>query len=128
MSERWIPRAYWASTALFCLLMLYSAGAGLIPLRAFVQELRRLGYPDHLLTLLGIAKLLGVATLLVPRAPRLKEWAYAGFAFVLGGAMFSHMTAGSTVGELMPSVLCASVLAISYVAYRGGGRTVPALG
>ncbi len=45
-----------------------------------------LGYPLYVMTLLGIFKLLGVVTLLLPGLKRPTEWAYAGFTFDLIGA------------------------------------------
>jgi len=45
--------------------------------------IKHLGYPVYLLTLLGIWKILGVVALLIPKFPLLKEWAYAGFFFVM---------------------------------------------
>src|SRR2546430_5841961 len=44
----------------------------------FVADvITHLGYPVYLLTILGVWKLAGGVTLLVPGFPRLKEWAYA---------------------------------------------------
>ncbi|WP_255607552.1 DoxX family protein [Pedobacter polysacchareus] len=40
----------------------------------------QLGYPLYFLTLLGIWKILGVITVLIPKFPLLKEWAYAVFS------------------------------------------------
>jgi hypothetical protein len=37
---------------------------------------------------------LGTISVLVPRFPRLKEWAYAGTVLDLTGAMASHLAAG----------------------------------
>lgn len=43
---------------------------------------RQLGYPPHFIYLLGVAKLSGVAVLLVPgKLLRLKEWVFAGVFF-----------------------------------------------
>jgi hypothetical protein len=33
----------------------------------------------------------GVAAWLIAKFPLLKEWAYAGFFFVMSGAVFSHI-------------------------------------
>jgi hypothetical protein len=109
---------YLGSTALLSVLMLFSGVGDLLRLQPFVEDLRRLGYPEYVMTLLGIAKLLGVAALLYPGVPRLKEWAYAGFAFDLGGATLSQLISGSTLAQILPPASCAAVLAIAYVAYR----------
>ena len=37
-----------------------------------------MGYPQQLRIILGIGKLLGAITLVVPGLPKLKEWAYSG--------------------------------------------------
>jgi hypothetical protein len=43
---------------------------------------------------LSLAKLLGVVILLAPVPARLKEWAYAGFAFTLASALIAHFSVG----------------------------------
>src|SRR5262249_53569715 len=55
-----------------------------------VDVITQLGYPVYLLAILGVWKILGAITLLVPRFPRLKEWAYAGISFELTAAAASH--------------------------------------
>jgi len=54
----------------------------------------RLGYPPYFLVILGIWKLLGAVALLIPKFPRLKEWAYAGVIFDLTGAVASLWASG----------------------------------
>ena len=118
MNGKFINQGYWACTTLLSGLMLLSGAGDLLRMQAFVEDLRRLGYPEYLLTVLGVAKLLGVAALLYPGAPRLKEWAYAGFTFDLGGATISQLLSGPTVARVMPPMFCALVLASSYLVYR----------
>jgi DoxX-like family len=72
-----------------------------------------LGYPVYFLTIIGIWKILGVATLLIPRNPLLKEWAYAGFFFMMSGAVISHLAAG-TMNEAFPSVLLLILTVVSW--------------
>jgi uncharacterized membrane protein YphA (DoxX/SURF4 family) len=48
-----------------------------------------LGYPMYFFAILGVWKVLGAIAILVPRFPRLKEWAYAGIFFDLTGAAAS---------------------------------------
>ena len=98
--------------------MVLSACGDLLRIQAFVDDIQRLGYPEYLLTLLGIAKLSGVVALLYPGIPRLKEWAYAGFAFDLGGATISQILSRSTAAQIVPPLLCGLLLGVSYVAYR----------
>ncbi len=48
-----------------------------------------LGYPLYFIPFIGVAKMLGAITIIVPGFPRLKEWAYAGLTFDLIGATYS---------------------------------------
>jgi len=77
-----------------------------------IATMKALGYPAYVATILGVWKLLGAVTLLAPRLPRLKEWAYAGVVFDLTGAAFSHASAGDPVDKiLIPLVLLAVAFA-----------------
>jgi len=49
--------------------------------------------PQHLRIILGIAKLLGAITLVIPGVVKLKEWAYAGFTFAWISACVAHYLA-----------------------------------
>jgi DoxX-like family len=53
-----------------------------------------LGYPMYFFAILGFWKVLGAIAILVPRYPRLKEWAYAGIFFDLTGAAASCAMSG----------------------------------
>jgi hypothetical protein len=81
---------YWLTTGLFCAVLGFSGFAHFTHLEPMVEAMTKLGYPLYFMTILGSAKLLGVAALLAPGRPLLKEWAYAGFAFNLLGATACH--------------------------------------
>jgi len=53
-----------------------------------------IGFPAYFRLENSWAKLLGIAVLLAPLPPRLKEWAYAGFAIDLGSALIAHFAVG----------------------------------
>ncbi len=84
-------------------------------------EVQKLGYPDYLMTILGVWKLLGVAAILSPAMPRLKEWAYAGFFFDLSGAVASHLMSGDAVAHAI-APLVIGVLAIASWSLRPASR------
>ncbi|HEY0895942.1 MAG TPA: DoxX family protein [Sphingobacteriaceae bacterium] len=104
---------YWLATIWLSLGMV---STGIVQLFQMEQELRKmetLGYQPYFLTLIGGWKLLGVTAILVPGYPLVKEWAYAGFFFLMSGAIFSHLMAGDLPQEFFgPSLLliltCAS--------------------
>jgi len=106
--------AYWASTGVLSALSLFAAFAYLSGSQQAVDGFAHVGYPQQLRVLLGIAKLLGAITLLVPGLPKLKEWAYAGFGFAWIAATVAHYLAGDGPKALMPVVLLV-LLAVSYL-------------
>jgi DoxX-like family len=106
--------AYWVSTGLVALLSLFAAFAYLSGNPQAVGGFAHVGYPQQLRVLLGIAKLLGAITLLVPGLATLKEWAYAGFTFAWISAFIAHYLAKDGPTAFMPLVLLL-LLAISYL-------------
>ena len=96
---------YWIATIWLALGMLSTGIVQLLKPEAEVDNMTRLGYPVYFLTILGVWKILGVVAVLIPKFPRLKEWAYAGFFFAMSGAVFSHVASGDSVSETFPSLL-----------------------
>jgi hypothetical protein len=111
-----MPRTlgYWVATGLFCALFTVGGASHLVRAEGVAEGMQRLGYPAYVMTLLGVAKLLGVAALLAPGRPLLKEWAYAGFAFDLLGAAASHVFAGDWLAALLRPL---PVLALGTASY-----------
>jgi DoxX-like family len=105
---------YWGSTGLIAAMALLSATIYLSGNPQAVEGFARVGYPQQLRVLLGIAKPLGAIALLVPGRPRLKEWAYAGFTFAWIAAIVAHYLAGERATAAEPVVLL-GLLAISHV-------------
>ena len=91
---------YWISTIWLALGMLSSGIVQLLKVKEDVDFIIQLGYPAYFLTILGGWKILGVVTVLIPKFPLLKEWAYAGFFFAMSGAVFSHIASGNSVNDI----------------------------
>src|SRR5690606_28707552 len=85
---------YWIATIWLALGMTSTGIVQLIKMDEEVKNFNQLGYPEYLLTLLGVWKILGVVAVLLPKFPLLKEWAYAGFFFAMSGAIISHIASG----------------------------------
>ena len=85
---------YWVATALLAIGMLQSGIFALLRTKEWIDLVVGLGYPVYFLTILGIWKILGVIVILIPRFKLVKEWAYAGFFFVMTGALISHLASG----------------------------------
>jgi len=85
--------AYWVITTLLVFSVISGGVAELMRLPGNVDGMARLGYPLYFLAILGFWKVLAGIALVVPRFPRLKEWAYAGVFFNMTGAAASHIIA-----------------------------------
>lgn len=109
---------FWSATALIALF------EGVMPALTSQTELakegiRHLGYPEYFGNALVVFKVLGVLALVIPQIPkRVKEWAYAGFAFDFIFASISHGAVdGVNVQTFFPMIVF-GVLALSYVYYH----------
>ncbi len=115
---------YWTSTVIVALLLL-SGGAAQVTLQN-AEGFKRLGYPVYFMVLLGVWKLLGGVALLVPRFPRVKEWAYAGIFIDFSGAAVTAAACGSGAGHIIAPVVCVAILFASW-ALRPESRTLGTL-
>jgi len=117
---------YWIATIWLCLGMISTGAVQLLKLKegqGGLNSITHLGYPVYVLTLLGIWKVLGVIAVLIPKLPLLKEWAYAGFFFVVSGAIFSHVAAGDVVSATFPALLLLILTLVSWY-FRPADRKV----
>jgi len=86
--------AYWVTTALVVFELAMGGVWDVLRVPQVRGLIERLGYPPYFPVILGIWKLLGAVALVIPRFPRLKEWAYAGVLFDLTGAVGSLFASG----------------------------------
>ncbi|MBA9077979.1 DoxX family protein [Rufibacter quisquiliarum] len=104
---------YWVSTAWLCLGMTSTGVVQLLQLEEEAQKISELGYPLYLLPFLGLCKVLGVTAVLLPRLPLIKEWAYAGFFFLMTSALFSHLAHRDPLTEYFGPGLLLVLTAVS---------------
>ena len=102
---------YWITTGLIALLFLFSSYMYLTKAPDLMQSFQKIGFPVYFVTMLGIFKLAGSVALLNPWFDKLKELAYAGFAFTLIGATWVHIATGTPF--IMPLVFL-GILGVSY--------------
>ena len=113
MTKR-IKIIYWIATIWLAVAMLASGLQQIFHTKSFVDIIVPLGYPIYFLTILGIWKILGVVSLLIPKFPLLKEWTYGGFFFAMSGAMFSHIASGNSLTEIFPSLTLLIMIVLSW--------------
>lgn len=83
------------------------------------EGIRHLGYPAYFGTLLNIFKVVGAIILMIPAIhPRVKEWAYAGFAFDFIFAGLSLWIVDGPHSLVLLPVVAMLILAVSYVTYH----------
>ncbi len=114
---------YWVFTIWMSLGMVSSAIVQLSGMKEEAEMIQNLGYPLYFITLLGIWKILGVIVILAPKLPILKEWAYAGFFFVMTGAAYSHIVSGDPFSQIFPSLLSLVLTILSWY-LRPPGRKI----
>ena len=108
---------YWVSTVFFAGLFTVTGTLYWLHAPTFVKRTLDLHYPLYMLQIIGTAKILGAIALVTPKFKRLKEWAYAGFAFDFIGAVWSHIVVqGFGVYNLL--IVPITILTISYISYR----------
>ncbi|WBV60956.1 DoxX family protein [Chryseobacterium camelliae] len=105
---------YWVFTLWMSLGMVSTAIVQLMKNKDELTNFTHLGYPSYLMTIIGVWKILGVITVLIPKFPLLKEWAYAGFFFVMSGAVISHITVNDPFSKTFPAVLLLVLVIISW--------------
>ena len=114
--------AYWVTTALVVFELALGGGWDLLRVPQVRGLIERLGYPQYFLVILGIWKLLGAVALVVPRFPRLKEWAYAGVLFDLTGAVASQLDTGLMDAGTIAYPIAMTGIAVASWALRPSSR------
>ena len=82
------------------------------------EGIKHLGYPEYFGNALVVFKVVGALLLIIPQVPkRIKEWAYAGFAFDFIFASISHFAVdGFNFQSFFPLIILA-ILLVSYYSY-----------
>jgi len=107
---------YYATTLFVALLVGFYGGiVDILHTPAVIYVTETLKYPLYFFTLLGVFKILGGLALLLPQKfTRIKEWAYAGFAFDFIFASFSHYSVNDSIDKIVLPLIILGILSISY--------------
>jgi uncharacterized membrane protein YphA (DoxX/SURF4 family) len=125
-AERTRAIVYWVATALLVFELVLGGIWDVLRVPHVRVVIERLGYPLYFLVILGVWKLLGAVALVIPRFPRLKEWAYAGVVFNLTGALVSHAASGDIEpGPMSYLVVMVGITATSWSLRPPSRRNFP---
>jgi len=129
MSTKARSIVYWTTTILIAFFM----SGGLTQIWQYYTNphgvVSELGYPMYFFAIIGTWKVLGAIAILVPRYPRLKEWAYAGIFFDLTGAAASCAAVGGYGAygfHVLAPLIIAGILVVSW-ALRPESRKIGVL-
>jgi hypothetical protein len=124
---------YWTTTVIVAVMLLLALSY-LTGSEQVVSGFAKVGYPQHLRIVLGVAKPAAAIVLLLPGLALLKEWAYVGAAFAWIMATIAHYSAGDGPQVWSFPLILLAVLTVSYVTrppgrrLAGGSASVPAGG
>ncbi|NNF00633.1 MAG: DoxX family protein [Pyrinomonadaceae bacterium] len=104
--------AYFVSTALLTLLMLFSAGMYFFNHAEVATIFTSLGYPTYIIYPLAIAKILGLIAIWSNYSRLLRDFAYAGFFYDFVLALSAHLNAGD--GDWAGSVVALVLWTVSF--------------
>jgi len=110
---KWSVIAYWIATMILGSVFL---SAGFFYLTGGAEQtagIARLGYPQYIMTILGVWKVLGGLVLFLPGLALLKEWAYAGILFNLTGASASNAFAGMGTFHILGPIIILLIALVS---------------
>jgi uncharacterized membrane protein len=114
---------YWVATALLSFGMLGSGISQILHVKEMDELITHVGYPLYFMYIIGGWKILGVIAILIPKYPLLKEWAYAGFFFLMTGALISHLAMGDG-GNAIFGPLFQTIFIVSSWYFRPAGRKI----
>lgn len=110
---------YWILTALYALFIILTSIPDVTTNADAIKIITtHLGYPAYFIPFIGVAKILGGIAILIPGFPRIKEWAYAGLAFDLIGALYSTIAIGEPAKNWCVMFIFFAVLFGSYIFYH----------
>jgi len=105
---------YWVSTGIVAFLLISGGLMQVTVQQGNAEGFAKLGYPVYFMVMLGVWKLLGGLTLLVPRFPRVKEWAYAGIFIDFSSAAVASAACGGAAWHIVMPIVCSGILFASW--------------
>jgi len=118
MKPKTIKTLYWVITIIFCATMLLDGIAGLNMAEEGKKALQQLGYPNYIMTITGVAKILGAIAILQNKYKMIKEWAFAGFAIDFVCAATSWAFVGGGMKGVIPPLVALAFMFVAYFLWK----------
>lgn len=110
---------YWIFTGLLVPSLGYGSIMELMGNPQSIEVITSLGYPAYLSPFLGVARILALIVLFLPKLPRLREWAYAGLVIDVVGAIYSQVAFGNPLHYIIfPAIILGVILGSYYFYHR----------
>lgn len=117
MKPKTLKTVYWAVTIFLALLLLMDGVSGMMRVQDGQDAMHLLGYPEYIMSILGMAKLLAALAILQNKFRTLKEWAFAGLVFTCLGASASWAFVGN-LGFVFPPLIMAAMVLSAYFLWK----------
>lgn len=118
MSPKATKITYYSVLTIFSLFMLMDGTAGAMRVKDGVDAMLHLGYPVYVLSIVGIAKILGTIAILQPKFRTIKEWAYSGFTINFLGAFASRLFIGDSGFLLIFPIIMLAIMFSLYFLWK----------
>ena len=123
MKPKAIKIIYWTLTGLFALFMLFAGITEAIQHESGRQIMQHLGYPAHVLIVLGVGKILAAIALVQYKFKIIKEWAYAGLTFNFIGACVARAYGHDSFGLIISPLIFMTVMFVTYFLWKKTEQT-----
>jgi len=118
MNSKTTKIIYWTGVVLTSLWFGASGFFELTTNKIVWEITQQLGYPAHFIYILGVMKLAGVITLLIPnKLLRLKEWVFAGLYFDIIFAFFSKLAVLNFAAGI-DAIIAFVMVSVTYLMFR----------
>ena len=106
---------YKIAIGLLVLLFGFGGLSNVLKMPGAMTSLELLGYPNYFSSILGVAQLVGVTILIIPRMVRFREIVFFGFFINLASALVSHLVVEGLVPVVGLILFALCVLVTAFI-------------
>ncbi|WP_295120080.1 DoxX family protein [uncultured Chitinophaga sp.] len=118
MKPKTLNILYWSFTIFFALLLIMDGIGGLSGSEDGKVAMRQLGYPEYIMPITGVAKLLAAIAILQNKFITIKEWAFAGLTFNFIMAAVSWAIVGQPLFFVLFPLIVLAIMLVPYFLWK----------